>query len=300
MKKNWFWGVVSVIFISWIGNTIYFESKQLKEPVILNTYIDVPSSENTSFTLLYITNKNEVVELDSLLVDGYTYSNERNYFPWFGEPSAQSYKQEFTHHFLKEALFTLSEDDIKRLHESIQTDNVLARFTNGQVIPLKVDRLNFKPNKPQDIEFANMSGGSYNNTTEREIIYIKDAITMNAFELPKAIQQNIDIKIMLWKDTNKGSSKEQEVSMQNWTDIDAPLYTDVNWPLQIEVGDTVGLFFHTKDDIDDVKPIALMQDWTGVNAHGKSIRHGISIQVDPIFSQKQVNTVVKKARGEEK
>lgn len=300
MKKNWFWGVVSVIFISWIGNTIYFESKQLKEPVILNTYIDVPSSEHTSFTLLYITNKNEVVELDSLLVDGYTYSNERNYFPWFGDPSAQSYKQEFTHHFLKEALFTLSEDDIKRLHESIQTDKVLARFTNGQVIPLKVDKLNFTLYTDDQSIFSNTSSFSSNAGIQGSLLEVVESANMEPIELPEVIREDMDLKVMLIKSKSANFVDVEKMLKTDWEDIDAPLDIEINWPLQIEEGDKVGLIFKLKDNVEDVKYIEAMHKWIGKKMNGQQSSYGIYVQVDPTLTQNQVNAIVKKARGAEK
>ena len=143
--KNWFWRIISVILLCWTVNIFYYQSKQLEEPIVLDTYIDMPSSEQTSFKLFYLTNKNDVIELDSLQINGYTYSNENSWFPWFGELSAQAYRQEFSHHFLKEASFTLTEEDLGNVNEGVQTNNIFAHFTNGQIIPVKVDKLALTP-----------------------------------------------------------------------------------------------------------------------------------------------------------
>ena len=73
MQKNWFFGILIIISISWIANIIYFELHQLEEPVVLDSYIDIQSTEYTNFSLFYLTNSSEAVELETLIAAGYTY-----------------------------------------------------------------------------------------------------------------------------------------------------------------------------------------------------------------------------------
>ncbi|MFB5087393.1 hypothetical protein PGC35_09275 [Psychrobacillus sp. PGGUH221] len=302
MKKNWFWGVISLIVISWIVNSIYFQSKQLEEPVILNAYLDIPISDSTNFSIHYITNKKDIIELQSLSIGAQSLWNERNFtFPGFENPTAQSFNQEFTHHYLKEAMFSLGEEDIKNFQEELKTHNqIYATFTNGQTVPLQVSKLNFTSYKTSDEVFYKSSGFNYTGNSRAEFIHINKPIKMEAFELPKGIQQDIDIKLMVWKDTDEHSPIIREDASKEWEDLDAPLYTDVKWPLQIDAGDSIGIFFHTKDDLDKAKTIRLMQDWTGEDADGTQINHVINIISNPILTQDQVNNIVKKARGEAK
>jgi hypothetical protein len=300
LKNNWFWGVIIVILVSWIGNIIYFQTKQLSEPIILNAYIDRPSYERTSFSLPYLTNKNEVVELDHLLVDGYTYSNEQSFTPWLNDPSTQSYTQEFTHHFLKEATFTLDEQDLKSLQESILLNKVFARFTNGQVVPIQVDKLNFTPNITEESIFTNTGSFSSNQGIQGNFLEVVESATMNSIELPEVIQKQFDLKIMLLKDTPTNSPKVNDIVHTDWLDMDAPLYREINWPLLIEAGDTVALIFHTKDEIEDVEYISALQKWTGETLNGGAVRYSCLIQNNLYLSQKQLNAFLRKARGEAK
>lgn len=302
MKKNWFWGVISLIVISWIVNSIYFQSKQLEEPVILNAYLDIPISDSTNFSIHYITNKKDIIELQSLSIGAQSLWNERNFtFPGFENPTAQSFNQEFTHHYLKEAMFSLGEEDIRNFQEELKNNNqIYATFTNGQTVPLNLTKLNFSPHKASDIEFVNSGGLEYNGNSLAEYLYIKEPLKMETFKLPKEVQQNIDVKLMVWKDTDEYSPIIREDASKEWEDLDAPLYTDVKWPLQMNAGDSIGIFFHTKDDLDKAKTIRLMQDWTGEDADGTQIKHVINIISNPILTQDQVNNIVKKARGEAK
>lgn len=300
LKNKWFWGVIIVVLASWISNIIYFQIKQLSEPIIFNAYIDRPAFERTSFSLPYLTNKKEVVELECLLVDGYTYSNEQRFSPWFNEPSNQSYIQEFTHHFLKEATFTLDEQDLKRLHESIQTNKVFARFTNGQVILVQVDKLNFTPNVTDETIFTNTGSFSSNQGIQGNYLEVVESATMDSIELSEAIQKQFDLKIKLLKNTPTNSTKVKDIFNSDWLEMDAPLYSDIEWPLLIEAGDSVALVFHTKDEIENVEYISALQEWVGKTLNGKAVSHHILFQNNLYLTQDQVNTVIKNARGEAK
>ena len=50
---KWFWGAIIIISVSWIGNNIYFQTKQLREPIIFNIFSDRPAYERISFPLPY-------------------------------------------------------------------------------------------------------------------------------------------------------------------------------------------------------------------------------------------------------
>ena len=298
--KNWFWRIISVILLCWTVNIFYYQSKQLEEPIILDTYIDMPSSEHTSFKLFYLTNKNDVIELDSLQINGYTYSNENSWFPWFGELSAQAYRQEFSHHFLKEASFTLTEEGLGNVNEGVQTNNIFAHFTNGQIIPVKVDKLALTPIEEEVSIFSSPSSFSTNNHVEAVLLKVEEPVSMNPIELPDLVQQHKDLKVMVWKDSKGVSTAFSELANTSWDQLDAPLYTEVTWPLQIEPVDSVALFFHTKESLNEIKFISALQPWTGKTLDGKVVSHDIYIKNEPWLTQEQVNALLEKARGEAK
>ncbi|MEI4770725.1 hypothetical protein WAX74_13945 [Psychrobacillus sp. FJAT-51614] len=302
MRKNWFWGVISIILVSWVVNFIYFQSKQLEKPVMLNAYLDIPTRDYTNLSLHYITNKKDIIELQSLSIGDQSFFNERNFiFPGFENPTAQSFKQEFTHHYLKEAMFSFGEEDIKNFQEEIKNNNeVYATFTNGQTVPVNVSKLDFTPYKTSDEAFIKGSGYNYTGNSRAEFLHINVPVNMEAFELPKAIQQDIDIKLMVWKDASEHSPIIREDASKEWENLNAPLYTEVKWPLQLNAGDSIGIFFHTKEDSKDVKTISLIQDWTGEDADGNQIKHVINIISNPILTQDQVTAIVKKARDDVK
>ncbi|WP_252501702.1 hypothetical protein [Sporosarcina sp. Marseille-Q4943] len=59
MRERYFWAVLGLIVISWIANSLYAYSKQLKEPVFLVHYIEAVMGHQSNVTFYYLANKND-------------------------------------------------------------------------------------------------------------------------------------------------------------------------------------------------------------------------------------------------
>ena len=59
MRESYFWVALGLIAISWIANSFYAHSKQLKEPVFLDHYIETTMDEHNYVTFYYLANKND-------------------------------------------------------------------------------------------------------------------------------------------------------------------------------------------------------------------------------------------------
>lgn len=273
---------------------IYFELHQLKEPVVLDAYIDIPASEKTNFSLFYLTNSSEVVELESLIADGYTYSNKQNFFPWFGDVTAQAYRQQFTHQYLKEASFTFDEQSLMQVEKGIQANELYARFTNGQVVPVQLEKLNFNsPLEEPNFITSKTSFGS-NQGIQGEIFEVTETIQMDAIVLPESIKNQAGLKVQIWSDTSSTRLDPTKIVNQNWEDIAAPLYSDIQWPLKLEKGDSVVLIFQVKYD----SYIDIVHDWSGITESGKVLTYTFSLLIEPSLYNQDIVNIVQDARGE--
>lgn len=276
-----------------MGNIIYFEVHQLEEPVVLDAYIDIPASKNANFSLFYLTNSSEVVELETLIAGEYTYSNEQNFFPWFGDITAQMYRQQFTHHLLKQASFTIDEQSFEHFAKSVQANDLYARFTNGQVVPFELEKLNFKtPLTEQSFLKSKVSFGS-NQGIQGEIFEVTETIQMDALVLPVSIKDQVDLKVQIWSDTSSARLNSNKIMEQNWKDIDAPLYNDINWPLKLEKGDSVGLIFQVKYR----SYIDIVHNWSGITESGKAFTYNFPLLIEPNLSDQDIVDIVQKSRG---
>lgn len=295
MKKNWFWGILIVIILSWIGNVIYFELHQLKEPFVLDAYIDIQASGNTNFSLFYLTNSSEVVELESLIIGEHTYNNEQNFFPWFGDVSAQSYRQQFTHQYLKQASFNFDEQSLNQMIKGIQTEELFARFTNGQVVPVQLEKLNFRSPTSESNIFPNEGSFSNNQGIQGYILKAAEEVRMDAIKLPDSLIHKMNFKVQVQSHTLSNSLDVNQLARKGWEEFDAPLYTDIEWPLELKKGDSLGLIFQEKYSN---SYIDIVYDWTGITGIGKAFTYSFPLQIEPFLENQDVIDIVHKARGE--
>lgn len=296
MKKNWFWGIVITILISWIANIVYFELHQLKEPVVLNAYIDITSSENTNFSLFYLTNSSEVIELETLIAGEYTYSNEQNFFPWFGDLTAQSYRQHFTHQYLKQASFTFDEQSLKQIVKGFQSNELYARFTNGQVVPVQLEKLNFRTPLSETNYISSTAGFGSNQGIQGNLFEATETVRMDEITLPDSLINKVELKVQLLSDTSTNAQVEKLVNKE-WEDIAAPLYTDIEWPLEIQKGDSVALIFQTKYSDSYVN---VVNDWSGITESREAFSYAFPLLIEPNLLNQDIDDIVLKVRGEHK
>lgn len=295
MKKNWFFGILIIILISWIVNIIYFELHQLEEPIVLDSYIDIQSAENTTLSLYYLTNSSEVVELESLIAAGYTYSNEQNFFPWFGDATAQSYRQEFTHQYLKQASFTFDEESLKQLVKGFQTNELYARFTNGQVVSVQLEKLNFKTRLIESNFISSKAAFGSNQGIQGNLLEAAETVKMDAIVLPNSLKNQVELKVLSLSDNSSSEAKVEKLVGKDWEDIEAPLSNEIEWPLEIQKGDSVGLIFQIMDGDSYVD---IVNDWSGITESGRTFTHTFPLLIEPHLSNQDVVDIVQKARGE--
>lgn len=293
MKKNWFWGILIVIILSWIGNIVYFEVHQLDEPIVLDTYIDIQSSDYTNFSLFYLTNSSEVVELEALIAGGYTYNNEQNFFPWFGDVSAQSYKQQFTHQFLKEAYFTFDEQSLNGLVKGFQDNDLYARFTNGQVVPIELKKLNVRTSASENNFLSSKVTFVSTQGVQGNLLEVTENVEMDQIVLPDSILNQVELKVLLLSD----STEFHKLTNKDWEDIEAPLYNHMKWPLEIQKGNSVGLFLKIQDSNTYVY---MMNDWSGITESKEIFTYTSPLLIEPHLSNQDVVNIVQKARGEQR
>ena len=260
---------------------------------MLDAYIDIQASGNTNFSLFYLTNSSEVVELESLIIGEHTYNNEQNFFPWFGDVSAQSYRQQFTHQYLKQASFNFEEQSLNQMIKGVQTEELFAHFTNGQVVPVQLEKLNFRSPTSESNIFPNEGSFSSNQGIQGYILKAAEEVRMDAIKLPDSLIHKMNLKVQLH--TLSNSLDVNQIARKDWEEIHAPLYTDIEWPLELKKGDSVGLIFQEKYSN---SYIDIVYDWTGITGIGKAFTYSFPLQIEPILENQDVIDIVQKARGE--
>ena len=127
MRERYFWAAIGLIAISWIANSLYAQSKQLKEPVFLDHYIETTMDDHNYITFYYLTNKNDrsqitYVELGEL--HGYP---QNDYF--YTDPSPTNIDT-FTHHDLRSVTVQLNDFGVGR-SDALTFNELTAYFADG-------------------------------------------------------------------------------------------------------------------------------------------------------------------------
>lgn len=280
MKNKGFWSVIVLLFVCWLGNILYFQSQLLKEPIILNARIEIPAEEQALFSIYYLSNKHEVVEMQALTLENYSISALH---PFYTEnPKDQSFHQEFTHHLIKEVSFDVTSEDIHQLNGSVEAKKLFAHFSNGQVVPIKLDLLNFPT-----IAKSEDSSSSYSVEDGRSSskFFFEKPVTMDPLELSPLTKNFMTVKALTWKEDNQNKNNN-------------PKLLDLSQPQHIKEGNVASIELDSTGEIQE-RYIRSFQLWQGINEAGNPVILYIPWRIEPHITQDMVNEWVKKARDTE-
>ncbi|WP_019240809.1 MULTISPECIES: hypothetical protein [Bacillus] len=280
LKKYWFAGTMMIIFISWISNSVYFESKQLKEPIILPSYI-VQSPDSLSYmTLYYLDNKNEQEKNNTLQIVTKYAENQEPAISWNSQLGYITIVKEYRHHYLKKVLFELRASDIEQLHEQKNTlQNVAISFPNGKSFPANIRQFHLlrSTEGTQYLDFIQTSNSTQGIT--EHTFAVKEDVTMNEIKLPKPLANGI------------------EVSILTKTSQNALLSSEINWPLSFQKKDIVKIILKKTNSKQQASSANIHVIWSGTSNKGNNVQQLILLNAEPSLSQNQVNELVKRERG---
>ncbi|MGY3718441.1 hypothetical protein ACWE42_23275 [Sutcliffiella cohnii] len=192
-RERFLWLSVVVIFISSVCNYIYYQSKQLDEPIFMKHYYMLPYYEEyeRTFELYYLVSKQNPVTVTGIELDDNLYASVSNYnnysFGWHGEYDL-SYVQEFNHHLLKAISVTIWNDDIEIVDgDSWSFQEMTVSFSNGErqrvnIGEIGLSRMDDSENKDLDFKM----NGSSNQHIDTDIFQVKEQISITDITNPYA------------------------------------------------------------------------------------------------------------------
>ncbi|MEX3624447.1 hypothetical protein [Viridibacillus arvi] len=286
MKAKWFWGAISIILISWLGNTLYYQSKQLKDPIILSSYINIISDYERTFSIFYLTNKGENMEAMSLRLGQetlYPLGND-SYFGEMGNYVAlqESYYTEYIHHYLKKVDFNIDEEQLAYLKSTkINANKILMEFSGHRSLNANIEHFEIH-NEPRSIksDFSSGSVDNIGNVTE-DVQLLEDA-HMKKLELPQEIAS-------LYK-VNVGKSGEGAM-----TPIE-----DQSWPMDVKAKERIITQYKRKSKVQPGKYIDADILMPATNKKNKEMGYVFHFRSEPSLTQRQVNQLVYDAKEERK
>lgn len=290
LKKHWFWIVISSIIISWIGNTLYFESKQLDRPVFLTHYIDQDiEQEITYLSLYYITNKTDLTELQQIqLGDLILYPQQPNgFFFMHDQTQQQSYQQEFTHHYLKKATFEIHKDQFNSNHlkDGLTVEKVYAVFSQSSSMSYSIGQIRLSPQESRSEILRNDSSSGSSNGDFQSIHSASEALVLTELHSPFAKELETEYAIRLTHNNQSYFAGK----FNNTSDKDI----SGGWPIQI--GENERLLTNIQLNTKSNKVLNLRFNLIGQTSSGKNFQTSIYSYQDPYLTQADIHSYIERA-----
>jgi hypothetical protein len=285
-KIHWFWLALGAIVVSWMGNYIYFESRQLEHPILLRHYIEQTIEETTYLTLYYISNKNDYTNIQMITIDGVSVYPQDNTSFFIENTPQQAFHQEFNHHYLKQTMIEIPKDMLseQQLKAGIDVEEIDVVFSNNDSLKMPIGHIRLMPNDSIDGPLTQISNSGGNDGVYQSVLQAKESLKMDEFVMPFEDALSKDISITV--ETNN-----QKYIMDSKNDVS----NSGNWPIALETNE----FLRTNIKINSTgnKVINLQMKWTGKTETGKSLHTYLLANKFPYLSQKDVNSYVLEAKG---
>lgn len=289
-KKHWFWIAISSIIISWIGNSLYFESKQLDSPVFLTHYMDQDiEQEITYLSLYYITNKTDVTELQQIQMDDLIlYPQQPNGFFFLNnQTQQQNYHQEFTHHYLKKATFEIHKDQFSSNHlkDGLKVQKIHAIFSQGSSMSFPIGQIHLTPQEIRSEYLRFESGSGSSNGDYQSTHTASEALILTELRSPFETELETEYAIKLtYNQQSYFAGKFNNTSNKD---------TSGEWPIQIKENER--LLTNIQLNTESNQVLNLGFNLIGQTSTGKNFQTSIYAYQEPYLKQADINSYIERA-----
>jgi len=167
-------GIVLIVLI-WTANLVYFETQQLSEPLVLNSYYELHLREIVTFDIYYLMNKgddNRLIQV--ILPEGRSLRVD-----------SDNTESTYTHHNLKRASVIMNKDDIEGLLDDgdYSFTDVELKFSNGEKVNTEIGEIIIHQGQEDDLDDSPLqfsSGGSSNNNMGFTILSVKKPVVIHS------------------------------------------------------------------------------------------------------------------------
>ncbi|HHW36445.1 MAG TPA: hypothetical protein GXX18_04015 [Bacillales bacterium] len=206
MREKIFWFGMIIVVISWVGNYLYFQSKQLERPIFLDHYYETYLQDENYLTFYYLTNKQDPSQVSYALIDGleaYPVSNESM---WHWQPNTPTFEQEFFHQYLKSVRLQLPKYDlpIEEGSDDVWTfEEITFAFSNGEMITTDIGNMNVYGKFPNSDVFETRVGSGSNQHRSDKTMVAVQPVTVDAITIPFTEEISRDVRVKVNLDQEK-------------------------------------------------------------------------------------------------
>jgi hypothetical protein len=200
LKEKHFLVVMVIVVISWISNYLYFQAKQLDQPIFLDHYYETYLQEENYLTFYYLINKQDSSEVTYALIDGleaYPISVEG---PWNGSSNTRTFEQEFAHQYLKSVRLQLPKYDLPIAEGSDDVwsfEEITFVFSNGEMVTSDIGSVNVYGRLVHpDIFDTRISSGSNQHRSDKSMVSTKPVIVEDiTVPFSDEVSQDVLVKV---------------------------------------------------------------------------------------------------------
>lgn len=284
MRERYFWAAIGIIAISWVVNMLYAQSKELKEPIFLDHYIETSIDDHNYITFYYLTNINDrsrisYVELGEL--HGYP-QNDNFYIMDHSPTNIDTY----THHVLRSVTVQLHDFGVGR-NDALTFNELTAYFADGVKttrITSSIGEVIIYPERHSILDESNAletpSAGSSNDGSSWVTFQANEPLTIEEISFPfdESIAKRFTFSI-------KGK--------QDHTSLDA-----INLPIQMNKDGHL-TFEIQLSDMNFVNPFEFAVRISGTTEQGDPFTRYVMYHSYPYLTQEDVNRIIQEKTGRE-
>ncbi|WP_160645877.1 hypothetical protein [Chengkuizengella marina] len=311
MKKSIFWVGIAICILSFIGNYLFFQSEQLKEPIFLDHYYDFENYNNNDIdlTFYYLTNKNDTFKIKNALINGVeVYPVSYGGFSMLPN-NTQQYEQEFTHHYLKSVTFSIPYSSIssfESLEEVWSIENMIVSFYDHKDINAEIGKINIYTKPSTDKIFDFQVSGSSNQHREYKIMTALQSLNISNISVPfEELIDEVEIKVNLNQEKLKqlkvlkygGDSPAwfDDERKKDWNELEGVSTKEQLFPLKIRAGDWMQLQMAFNPNHKSYFQFGIRIE--GVTENGEPFVERVLINDYPHLSQKNINEIIEAKQG---
>lgn len=288
MKERYFWLALALIGISWITNSIYAQSKQLKEPIFLDHYIETTADDYNNLTFYYLANKNDQRHLNYFTINGLSAYAE-NEFIYL--PDAPYNLQTFTHHVLRSKTINLSSIDFDYHYpdEDFIFSDVFAVFSDSTGIDASIGKVIVHPKEDysnlDNPPLLNTSSGGDTSGISHYRYEATEPLTIESMAYPFYEQFKDHISIT----SNRTGGSDSASSAIPLDDLVYPIYLDKGQQLRIN--------FMLEEEMSIQNPIGFFLEISGTTQQEKEFTTSAWYSYQPYLTQSDVNSIIRAKTG---
>ncbi|KAB8125841.1 hypothetical protein F9U64_21545 [Gracilibacillus oryzae] len=301
MKKI-LWSSIVLIILSWAGNYLYYQSKQLDAPIFLTHYYEADNHENLQFTFFYLTNKSNPVDVQYAEVAGmelYPVSSQ-GFTVWHGDMPQVQYEQAYRHHYLRSVTLKFPAMEmafIDEQNEALSFSSMDVYFSDQTSLTADIGEVMIQPlQQGRDILHSTASGGSTNGRSFTSMT-AEQALTITDISFPfDKVTDQVEVKIdhrsvreEQWNPSiSSGSSNPLD---GDWEHAPGKMIADNDlFPMSIAKNDSVRLLNYLNPDRRSYFEFGIYLN--GITEDGKPFSAAARIIDRPYLDQAEVNEII--------